>query len=66
VSGGYQTSSARCPSECRFLPSTVVRILRAIANLDQVKVNPSVFIDEVAGAMNEALVSLPLRLPNAR
>jgi type III restriction enzyme len=35
--------------------ATVVRILRAIANLDQVKVNPSLFIDKVAGAMNEAL-----------
>jgi type III restriction enzyme len=35
--------------------ATVVRILRVIANLDQVKVNPSVFIDKVARAMNEAL-----------
>lgn len=35
--------------------ATVVRILRAITNLDQVKVNPSVFIDKAANAMNEAL-----------
>ena len=35
--------------------ATVVRILKEIDNLDQVKVNPSVFIDRVAAAMNEAL-----------
>jgi type III restriction enzyme len=35
--------------------ATIVRILRAIDNLDQVKVNPSVFVDKVAAAMNEAL-----------
>lgn len=35
--------------------ATIVRILREIDTLDQVKVNPSVFIDQVAGAMGQAL-----------
>lgn len=35
--------------------ATVVTILRTLTNLDQAKVNPSVFIDRAAGAMNEAL-----------
>lgn len=35
--------------------ATIVRILKSIRNLDQAKVNPSVFIDKVAAAMNEAL-----------
>jgi type III restriction enzyme len=34
---------------------TIVRILETIDNVDQVKVNPSVFVDKVAAAMNEAL-----------
>ena len=36
--------------------TTVVATLRAIDNLDQAELNPSVFIDRVASAMNEALV----------
>lgn len=35
--------------------ATIVRILKAIGNLDQVKVNPSVFIDQVGAAVNHAL-----------
>lgn len=35
--------------------ATVVRILTQIDNLDQVKVNPSVFIDKVEAAINAAL-----------
>jgi type III restriction enzyme len=35
--------------------ATVVTILRTIENLDQAMVNPSVFIDRVAGSMNDAL-----------
>ncbi|OBG34920.1 DEAD/DEAH box helicase family protein [Mycolicibacter heraklionensis] len=35
--------------------ATVVRILNEIDNLDQVKVNPAVFIDRVGAAINEAL-----------
>ena len=35
--------------------ATIVRILEGIGNLDQVKVNPSVFIDQVGAAMNQAL-----------
>jgi len=35
--------------------ATIVRILKTIDNLDQVKVNPSVFVDKAAAAMNEAL-----------
>lgn len=35
--------------------ATVVRILKAIDNLEQVKVNPSVFIDNVESAINQAL-----------
>jgi type III restriction enzyme len=35
--------------------ATVVRILKKIGNLNWVSVNPSVFIDRVAAAMNEAL-----------
>lgn len=35
--------------------ATIVRILKEIDNLDQVKMNPSVFIDRVEAAMNEAL-----------
>lgn len=35
--------------------ATIIRILRSIENLDQVRVNPAVFIDHVAAAMNEAL-----------
>jgi type III restriction enzyme len=37
--------------------ATIVRILKEIDNLDQVKVNPSVFIDQVEGAINQALYS---------
>lgn len=35
--------------------ATIVRILKSIDDLDQVKVNPSVFIDQVDAAMNQAL-----------
>jgi type III restriction enzyme len=35
--------------------ATIVRILSEIDNLDQVKLNPSVFIDQVERAMKEAL-----------
>lgn len=35
--------------------ATIVRILTEIDNLDQVKVNPSVFIDKVEAAINQAL-----------
>ena len=35
--------------------ATIVRILKEIDNLDQVKVNPAVFIDQVADAINQAL-----------
>ncbi len=35
--------------------ATIVRVLTQIDNLEQVKVNPPVFIDNVAQAMNEAL-----------
>jgi type III restriction enzyme len=35
--------------------ATVVRILQEISNLDQVEINPSVFADRAAAAMNEAL-----------
>lgn len=35
--------------------ATIVRILEGIGNLDQVKVNPSVFVDRVGAAMNQAL-----------
>ncbi|OBK86375.1 hypothetical protein A5648_05935 [Mycolicibacter sinensis] len=35
--------------------ATVVRILKEIDNLDQVKANPAVFIDRVAAAINQAL-----------
>lgn len=35
--------------------ATIVRILSEIANLNQVKLNPSVFIDQVEGAMKDAL-----------
>lgn len=35
--------------------ATIVRILNEIDNLDQVKVNPSVFIDKVEAAINQAL-----------
>jgi type III restriction enzyme len=37
--------------------ATIVRILTEIDNLDQVKLNPAVFIDKVEAAMNEALYS---------
>lgn len=37
--------------------ATIVRILAQIDNLDQVKVNPSVFIDKVEEAINQALYS---------
>ena len=43
---------------CRRVPlsrATIVRILKTIDNLDQVKVNPSVFIDRVGDAINQAL-----------
>ena len=36
---------------------TIVRTLREIENLDQVKVNPAVFIDQVEAAMSQALYS---------
>lgn len=35
--------------------ATIVRILTACGRLDEVKVNPSVFIDQVVAAMNDAL-----------
>jgi len=35
--------------------ATIVRILREVDNLDQVKVNPSAFIDQVEQALNAAL-----------
>lgn len=35
--------------------ATIVRILKEIDNLDQVKLNPSVFIDRVEAAMKQAL-----------
>ena len=35
--------------------ATIVRILKEIDNLDQVRVNPSVFIDQVQAAVNQAL-----------
>lgn len=37
--------------------ATIVRILKLIDNVDQVLVNPSVFIDQVESAMNQALYS---------
>jgi type III restriction enzyme len=37
--------------------STIVRILKSIDNLEQAKVNPSVFIDNVEAAMSQALYS---------
>ena len=37
--------------------ATIVRILNQIENLDQVKVNPALFIDQVEAAMKEALVT---------
>src|SRR3954466_11800445 len=43
---------------CRRLPlsrATIVRILRGCERLDDVKVNPAVFIDQVADAINWAL-----------
>lgn len=43
---------------CRRVPlsrATIVRILKGTDKLDQVTVNPSVFIDRVAAAMNQAL-----------
>ena len=43
---------------CRRLPlsrATIVRILKECDHLDQVKVNPAVFIDQVAEAINQAL-----------
>ena len=43
---------------CRRVPlsrATIVAILRGIADLEQVRVNPSVFLDQVAAAMNAAL-----------
>ncbi len=43
---------------CRRLPlsrATIVRILRECDRLDQVAVNPAVFIDEVANAISQAL-----------
>ena len=43
---------------CRRLPisrATIVRILKGSARLEDVKANPAVFIDQVAGAINEAL-----------
>jgi type III restriction enzyme len=43
---------------CRRLPlsrATIVRILKEIDNLDQVRVNPSVFIDQVQAAVERAL-----------
>ena len=43
---------------CRRVPlsrATIVKILKQCDRLDDVKVNPSVFIDRVAGAMNHAL-----------
>lgn len=43
---------------CRRLPisrATIVRILRMCGRLDDVKVNPAVFIDQVAEAINQAL-----------
>lgn len=35
--------------------ATIVRILKSIDNVDQVLVNPSVFVDQVESAMNQAL-----------
>jgi type III restriction enzyme len=35
--------------------ATIVRILKTIDNLDQVKVNPAVFVDRVGDAINQAL-----------
>ena len=35
--------------------ATIVRILKMIDNLDQVKVNPAVFVDRVSDAINQAL-----------
>ncbi len=35
--------------------ATIVRILTEVGNLDQVKINPSVFIDKVEAAINQAL-----------
>lgn len=43
---------------CRRVPlsrATIVRILKECDKLDQVKTNPSVFIDRVAAAMNQAV-----------
>jgi len=37
--------------------ATIVRTLKLIDNVDQVLVNPSVFIDQVESAMNQALYS---------
>lgn len=37
--------------------ATVIRILKAIDDLDQVKTNPSVFVDQVEAAVNQALYS---------
>jgi type III restriction enzyme len=50
-----------CVAElCRRVPlsrSTIVRILRGCDKLDQIAVNPSVFIDRAADAMNRAVYS---------
>ena len=35
--------------------ATIVRVLKECSRLDEVKVNPSVFIDQVVSAMNDAL-----------
>ncbi len=43
---------------CRRLPlsrATLVRILRTCERLDEVRLNPAVFIDQVADAINQAL-----------
>lgn len=43
---------------CRRVPlsrATIVRVLKECDKLDQVKINPSVFIDRVAEAMNRAV-----------
>lgn len=37
--------------------ATIVRVLKQIDNLDQVRVNPSVFVDNVEAAINQALYS---------
>jgi type III restriction enzyme len=43
---------------CRRLPlsrATIVRILKSCSRLEDVKINPAVFIDQVAAAINQAL-----------